>query len=137
MLMRKMFPALVIITILTASMFSLLSIKYRVQHLSRDIHEIARQLSEEQEMIHVLMAEWSYVTEPKRIGKLADQYLKLAPVVVAQYTYEAASRPQLEKPEQLEHLASHEPKLELENTLEPMRPQPVTLIKPITASYRR
>ncbi len=37
--------------------------------------EIAR----EEESIRVLQAEWSYLNQPQRLQKLADEYLKLAP----------------------------------------------------------
>lgn len=70
--------------LLTLSAYGLFSIKYRVYDLKRDVAEINRQLADEQDEIHVLKAEWTYLNQPERLRVLAEKHLGLKPVSVAQ-----------------------------------------------------
>lgn len=64
--------------ILVISAYGLFQIKHRVQNLKRDLVEIHRQLAKDREAIHVLKAEWAYLSQPSRIKQLADEHLVLS-----------------------------------------------------------
>ena len=72
------------LVLLTLSAYGLFSIKYRVYDLKRDVAEVNRQLADEKNEIHVLKAEWTYLTKPERLRELASKHLGLEPVSVAQ-----------------------------------------------------
>lgn len=55
-------------------------ISHQVETLQKRYASIQSDIFEEQENIHVLQAEWSYLNNPARIEKLAKQYLHLAPI---------------------------------------------------------
>ncbi len=58
--------------------------KYAVQELEGDLAEVNAQILEDQEAIHVLRAEWSYLNRPERIAGLAERFLGLDPEVEPQ-----------------------------------------------------
>ena len=64
--------------------FGLFKVKYEVQSLEEDLAKINRQIATDQDAIHVLKAEWSYLTQPVRIGDMAARHLALQPVTAAQ-----------------------------------------------------
>jgi cell division protein FtsL len=64
--------------------FGLFQIKFKVQDLREDLTEIERQITEEQEALHILKAEWTYLTKSARIKTLANKYLNLNQINVAQ-----------------------------------------------------
>ncbi len=64
--------------------FGLFKVKYEVQALEEELGKINRQTVTDQDAIHVLKAEWSYLTQPVRIGDMAGRHLALAPVTSAQ-----------------------------------------------------
>jgi len=64
--------------------FGLFKVKYEVQSLEDQLAKINRQTVTDQDAIHVLKAEWSYLTQPVRIGDMAGRHLALAPVTSAQ-----------------------------------------------------
>ena len=76
--------ALLGIALLALSIFALFQVKYKVQDLRRDLAEIERQIAADKQSIHVLQAEWAYLNRPERLKRLADQYLDLRYVSVAQ-----------------------------------------------------
>lgn len=59
-------------------------VENRVENMRDDLAEIDRQIHADKEAIHVLKAEWAYLTRPERIASLSKQYLKLEPVQSAQ-----------------------------------------------------
>ncbi len=59
------------------SAYSVFHIKYQVKELTRDIVQLNRQIADDKEAIHVLKAEWAYLTQPARLKVLAEQYLEL------------------------------------------------------------
>src|SRR5690242_8150849 len=59
---------------------SLFYIKYQVVALENHLHAIQKQIVKKNEALHVMKAEWVHLTEPKRLQKLAEKYLKLAPL---------------------------------------------------------
>ena len=64
--------------------FGLFKVKYEVQSLEEELGKINRQTVTDQDAIHVLKAEWSYLTQPVRIGDMAARHLALQPVTSAQ-----------------------------------------------------
>lgn len=76
----------VIIGVLTIglSVFGMFQVKYKVYNLKRDLIEINRQLAADKDSIRVLKAEWAYLNKPDRVEKLANKYLKMSNVAVAQ-----------------------------------------------------
>jgi cell division protein FtsL len=67
--------AAILIT-LTAS-YALYRMKYEATDYSRQVTNLREEIAAERDLINVLKAEWSYLNEPQRIQRLADQYLEL------------------------------------------------------------
>jgi hypothetical protein len=63
---------------------ALFETKYAVQRLEDDVLRVDKQIAMDREQIHVLNAEWSYLTQPARLGDLASRHLKLQPLTAAQ-----------------------------------------------------
>lgn len=55
----------------------LYSVKYRVQSMDEEIASIRAQIAEEKQAIHVLNAEWAFLTRPERIRVLAEKHLDM------------------------------------------------------------
>lgn len=64
--------------------FALFQVKHKVQMLEEELAQLNRTILDEQEAIHVLKAEWSYLNQPERLQALNVKYLGLAPVSAAQ-----------------------------------------------------
>ena len=64
--------------------FDLFHVKYQVQKLEDRLGKINRDMVREQEQIHVLRAEWTYLNRPERIEQLSKKYLDLAAPKVSQ-----------------------------------------------------
>jgi hypothetical protein len=62
----------------------LFKVKYEVQSLEENLLKIHRQTAQDQEQLHVLSAEWGYLTQPVRLGGLASRHLPLQPLTSAQ-----------------------------------------------------
>ncbi|MBI1245906.1 MAG: hypothetical protein GC202_12965 [Alphaproteobacteria bacterium] len=65
--------------------YGLYQLKHEVIALENDLNHLNRQIVQEQENIHVLKAEWSYVTQPSRLQTLARRYLDLQPMAPKQF----------------------------------------------------
>jgi len=52
-------------------------ITYQVDALEKELHSLNKEILDEQETIHILKAEWSYLNDPTRLYDLAKRYLKL------------------------------------------------------------
>lgn len=59
---------------------TLFQIKQEVMDLEDEIQALHRDILRDQEAIHVLQAEWSYLNNPGRIAALAERHLQLAPI---------------------------------------------------------
>lgn len=57
----------------------LYSVKYRVQAMDEEIAVLQARIAEERAAIHVLHAEWAYLTRPERVRKLAQAHLDMEP----------------------------------------------------------
>ncbi len=67
-------PGMLVLAVAIAFLFF---VKSRVQELSRNIKTVNAKILSERENIHVLKAEYSYLTNPKRLKKLSDKSLSL------------------------------------------------------------
>ncbi len=70
----------------------LFRVKYAVQDLEAQLVNLQNQIAGEQRAIHVLEAEWSYLTEPERLRRLARKHLELTPLAPRQVGSFAALR---------------------------------------------
>lgn len=64
----------------SATALTLFQIKQEVLELEHDIKTVHRDILRDQEAIHVLEAEWSYLNNPARIARLAEDHLNLRPI---------------------------------------------------------
>jgi hypothetical protein len=78
---------LIWLALATAAGIGLFQVKYKVQALEGDLGQINRQILRDQDAIHVLAAEWSFLNEPGRLGDLARRHLELAPFTAAQLAH--------------------------------------------------
>lgn len=63
---------------------ALLLVSYQVKRLEYELAALEREALAQQEEIHVLNAEWSFLNRPERLARLAERHLELAPVAPAQ-----------------------------------------------------
>jgi cell division protein FtsL len=70
--------------ILAITVSSLFHVKYEVQSLRKELSENYRQIEDERENLRVLKAEWTYLNHPDRLRLVAEEYLRMAPIQVAQ-----------------------------------------------------
>lgn len=59
---------------------ALFVVKHEVQKLEEELGRINRATLTDQEAVHVLKAEWSYLNEPSRLQRLAEKHLHLKPL---------------------------------------------------------
>lgn len=59
--------------------YGLYHLKHEVQALEDELFRLNRQILAEQEAIHVLRAEWSYINQPQRLQALVARHLELQP----------------------------------------------------------
>jgi cell division protein FtsL len=70
---------------------ALLLVSYQVKGLESELAELEHAALTQQEEIHVLNAEWSFLNRPERLARLAKRHLDLAPVAPKQlitFSYE-------------------------------------------------
>jgi len=82
--MLKLVNAALVIAVLVSG-FALYSLEHRTRGAERDVAKIKREISESREAIKLLNAEWSSLTRPERIQKLAEENLKLQPTSAQQF----------------------------------------------------
>lgn len=59
--------------------FGLFHVKYKVQALEDDLRRLNASITEEQEQLHVLAAEWAHLNRPARLEALARRHTELVP----------------------------------------------------------
>jgi cell division protein FtsL len=59
--------------------FGLFHVKYKVQALEEDLRQLNAAITEEQEQLHVLAAEWAHLNRPDRLEALARKHTELVP----------------------------------------------------------
>ena len=67
-------PGMIVLALAITFLFF---IKIRVQELSRNIKQLNSQILLERESIHILKAEYSYLTSPQRLKELTKKELNL------------------------------------------------------------
>jgi hypothetical protein len=77
---------------------SMFVLKHQVRSLEGDLQQLERAIVAEQEAIHVLAAEWSYLNQPARLEGLGRRLIGLVPVTAAQQTDFAGLHQALEAP---------------------------------------
>ena len=70
----------ILVLMVLASAFTIYSLEHETRRGERRIAELKRGISDEQEMIRLLEAEWSNLTRPRRIEQLAHRHLQLKPL---------------------------------------------------------
>jgi cell division protein FtsL len=68
----------------TVSGIGLFIVADRVQMLEAELARTNREVLQEEEAIHVLRAEWSYLNEPSRLAALVARHLDMQPPSSAQ-----------------------------------------------------
>ncbi len=82
--MLKFVNSLLVLSLLVAA-FIVYSLEYSIKQDERLIAKAKRDARETRETIKLLDAEWSMLTRPDRLQRLAKQYLKLEPVRADQF----------------------------------------------------
>ncbi len=70
--------------ILIALVVSLFQLKHQVVILEKKLYQNQLMITKEKEALKVLKAEWSYLSNPKRIESLAESFLNLEIVNIKQ-----------------------------------------------------
>lgn len=74
--MMRLINLAAILVVLAAS-YALYVVKYEATDYSRQVSNLRSEIEAERDNINVLKAEWSFLTQPQRIQRLADRYLEL------------------------------------------------------------
>jgi hypothetical protein len=72
--------AILFLVLAAAIGFGLFKLTFEVQGLESDLRRLNHAILAEEEAIHVLEAEWSYLNEPTRLDALAKRHLALRTV---------------------------------------------------------
>jgi len=64
--------------------YAMFQVKYEVMQQEETLARLNREIADSREQIRVIDAEWSYLTRPDRLKRLAARYLNLAPIAAAQ-----------------------------------------------------
>src|SRR5512143_2190896 len=65
---------------LVALAYVIYQVKYEARALDEEIASLGKEIDTERDSLAVLRAEWSLLNRPERIERLAEKYLKLAPI---------------------------------------------------------
>ena len=84
--MIKIATIAVWLTLAAGAVAAMFHITFEVEKLESRLHEVNREIVREQEAIHVLQAEWSYLNRPSRLETLSKELLPNLSPVAAQFT---------------------------------------------------
>lgn len=73
----RAFVLFVWVMLFSATGYTLFHITFQVQALEDELSQLNRQIVKEQEAVHVLEAEWSYLNRPQRIEQLSETLLPM------------------------------------------------------------
>jgi hypothetical protein len=73
--------------------YGLFHVKYEVMALEEELIRLNAATLREQNQIHVLEAEWSYLNQPSRLEEFNERHLHLKPIAPEQYGTIAALPP--------------------------------------------
>lgn len=71
-------PLLVIFILFITTVYGLFYVKEKVVNMRSELHEIKRQINNENNSIRILRAEFAYLSSPKRLARLNENYLHLS-----------------------------------------------------------
>lgn len=83
------FVTLFWVVLVLGGALAIYEVKYEVRDIKDDVQGLEQQITEERESIHVLQAEWAYLTRPERLRKLSSRFLRLEPVQATHIREEA------------------------------------------------
>lgn len=66
--------------VVLAGVLVVYEVKYEVRDLKQRVGALDAQIASEREALHVLRAEWAYLSRPERLQALSQKYLTLGPV---------------------------------------------------------
>lgn len=72
------------LVLVSATSFAMFGVKYQVQALEDELGRVTRATATEEHEIHVLDAEWAYLTRPETLEAMNRQFLSLAPISTKQ-----------------------------------------------------
>lgn len=81
--MHKLLNAFLVLTVLTTG-FMLYSLEHATRGTERTIARLENKIAGEREDIKLLSAEWSSLSRPDRLQKLAEEHLKLETIAPSQ-----------------------------------------------------
>jgi hypothetical protein len=82
-------------------------VKYRVQDLQKEVAATNSAIAHEREATELLIAEWHYLSTPKRIAAMQQKYLQLVPLSAKQtVAFGALDLPEAPPPSALQNAAS-------------------------------
>jgi len=70
--------------LVSATGFAMFAVKYQVQAFEDELTRTKKTIAAEQHEIHVLDAEWAYLTQPETLEEMSRRHLSLAPIVTTQ-----------------------------------------------------
>jgi hypothetical protein len=70
--------------LVAAVSFAMFEVKYAVMDLEDQLAKVNRAIVADDDAIHVLKAEWSYLAQPSRLDDLSRRFLALGPIGTAQ-----------------------------------------------------
>lgn len=78
-------PSTIIWLLLVAAVgYAMFQVKYEVMQQEEALARLNKEIAESREQIRMVDAEWSYLTRPDRLKRLAARYLNLQPIAAAQ-----------------------------------------------------
>jgi cell division protein FtsL len=104
--MHKLFNAILVVAVLVSG-FMLYSLEHATRRLERDIARLEQRISASREDIKLLGAEWSSLTRPDRLQRLAVEHLRLR-TIKAQQIVELGELGQKVPPEPIVKLEAHD-----------------------------
>jgi cell division protein FtsL len=81
--MVKVINAMLVMAVLVSAFF-LYSLEHSTRGIERQVAKLKSGIIDERESIKLLNAEWSSLTRPERLQKLAEEQLKLQPMTANQ-----------------------------------------------------
>jgi hypothetical protein len=72
------------LVLVSATGFAMFAVKYEVQALDDDFARTKKTIAAEEHEIHVLDAEWAYLTRPEILEEMNRRYLSLGPITTRQ-----------------------------------------------------
>ena len=104
--MLRLFNIFSLLVLLGSAVYAY-TIKYETSFRTEQIAKAKLEIKSEKDAIGVLRAEWAFLTRPERVQKLAERYLDLEPLALAQIDSFAAL------PERLPHADAIGDKIDL------------------------